>query len=87
MSRKVFLKIPSAELARYGSSQSCLNSLNRCSNSYMPKFIEPMLSEASSGWNSAAGFSRSATVMVTAPPVVMLITTSEAAAILGRNRR
>src|ERR1700674_5783405 len=42
-----------------------------------PKFIEPMLSEATSGLKVAAGFTRSSIDMVGAPPVVMLITTLE----------
>src|SRR5215510_10624429 len=44
-----------------------------------------MLSEATSGLSSAAGRRRSSTVMVGAPPVVRLITTSVAALIFGRN--
>ena len=45
-----------------------------------------MLSEATSGFNCSAGCRRSSIGMVGAPPVVMLITTSLAALILGRKR-
>src|SRR6185436_8367448 len=44
-----------------------------------------MLSDATSGASFSAGCSRSSTVMVGAPPVVRLITTSAAALIFGRN--
>src|SRR3990172_5210242 len=44
-----------------------------------------MLSEATSGSSRSAGCSRSSTVIVGAPPVVRLITTSDAALIFGRN--
>src|SRR5688572_992504 len=46
-----------------------------------------MLSEATSGRSLSAGCSRSSTVMVGAPPVVRLMTTSLAALIFGRNWR
>ncbi|MNN84500.1 hypothetical protein D3C81_2016670 [compost metagenome] len=85
MSRKVLRKIRSSLSARYGRSQSCLNSVKRSSISYSPKFIEPMFSEASSGLSCATGCRRSSTPMVGAPPVVMLITTSLLALICGRN--
>ena len=51
---------------------------------YRPKFIEPMFSEATSGLKVCTGTRRSATSMVGAPPVVMLITTSQAALICGK---
>src|SRR5688572_1014392 len=44
-----------------------------------------MLSEATSGLSCSAGCSRSSIVMVAAPPVVRLMTTSLATAICGRN--
>src|SRR5436190_21948807 len=44
-----------------------------------------MLSEATSGLSRSAGCSRSSMLMVGAPPVVRLTTTSEAALIFGRN--
>src|SRR5205814_7060707 len=50
-----------------------------------PKFIEPMLSEATSGLKWAVGFNRSSTDIVGAPAVVMLITTLHAALIFFRN--
>src|SRR5205814_7286438 len=50
-----------------------------------PKFIEPMLSEATSGLKCAQGFKRSSISIVGAPPVVMLITTLHAALIFFRN--
>src|SRR5713101_7168802 len=48
--------------------------------------MEPMLSEATSGFNCSAGCSRSSMLIVGAPPVVRLMTTSEAALIFGRKR-
>src|SRR5271167_155191 len=50
-----------------------------------PKFIEPMLSEATSGLNAAAGRRRSSIVIVGAPPVVMLITQFERCLMILRN--
>src|SRR3989442_14018338 len=44
-----------------------------------------MLSDATSGFRRSAGCSRSSMLMVGAPPVVKLTTTSEAALIFGRN--
>src|SRR6267143_3599003 len=44
-----------------------------------------MLSDATSGFRRSAGCSRSSMLMVGAPPVVRLTTTSEAALIFGRN--
>ena len=46
-----------------------------------------MLSEATSGLSLSAGSSRSSTVIVGAPPVVRLITTSQLPLISGRKRR
>src|SRR5882672_7859658 len=48
--------------------------------------MEPMFNEATSGLSCSAGCSRSSTVMVGAPPVVRLMTTFDAALILGRKR-
>ncbi len=52
-----------------------------------PKFIEPMFSEASSGWNSVTGRMRSGTVMCGLPPVVMLTMASHSARIALRKGR
>src|ERR1700709_1739196 len=49
------------------------------------KFIEPMLREATSGLYTAAGRTRSSTVMVGAPPVVRLITQLERCLMIFRN--
>ena len=46
-----------------------------------------MLSDATSGLSFSTGCNRSSTVIVGAPPVVRLITTSDAALILGRKAR
>ena len=51
-----------------------------------PKFIEPMLSEATSGLKVAAGSSRSSTVIHGAPPVVRFTTQSVRCLITGRKR-
>ena len=63
MSWKVFLKTRLRLFSSACRSQSCLNSLNRFSIGNRPKFIEPMLSEATSGLNVAAGRTRSSIVM------------------------
>ena len=52
-----------------------------------PKFIEPMLSDATSGWSSTAGRMRSATVIAGPPPVVTLTTAFDACLIRGRKAR
>ncbi|MNV68193.1 hypothetical protein D3C71_1610250 [compost metagenome] len=62
-----------------------MKSLKRSSNSYMPKFIDPMFNEATSGLNVVAGSMRSLTGSTGDPPVVMLMTTSLAALMRGRN--
>ena len=49
MSLKVLRKTRSREFSSAGSSQSCLKVLKRFSMGNRPKFIEPMLSEATSG--------------------------------------
>src|SRR6202162_4380423 len=46
-----------------------------------------MLSEATSGFSSSAGCRRSSIVIVGAPPVVKLITTSDRRAMSGANSR
>src|ERR1700680_1517460 len=46
-----------------------------------------MLSEATSGFSSSAGCNRSSIVIVGAPPVVKLMTTSERRAMSGANSR
>ena len=58
--------------------------MKRSSIGYKPKFIEPMLSDATSGFSCSAGCRRSSTSMVAAPPVVKLITTSLRRAMAGR---
>ena len=68
-------------------SQSCLNSLKRFSIGNRPKFIEPMLSDATSGLSCSAGCSRSSIVIVAAPPVVKLSTTFERRLMSGANSR
>src|SRR5581483_9781711 len=50
-----------------------------------PKFIVPMLSEATSGLKVAAGLTRSSIDMVGAPPVVMFTTTPVRCLITLRN--
>ena len=50
-----------------------------------PKFIVPMLSEATSGLKYCAGLTRCSIVIVGAPPVVMLMTTFERCLITCRN--
>ena len=60
--------------------------MNRFSIGNRPKFIVPMLSDATSGWKWAAGRSRSSTVMVALPPVVMFTTASVACLMRGRKR-
>ena len=74
MSLKVLRNTRSREASSAGCSQSCLNSLKRFSIGNRPKFIEPMLSEATSGLKVSAGFTRSCTVIQGAPPVVRLMT-------------
>jgi hypothetical protein len=54
--------------ARYSRSQACFRSLKRFSIPNRPKFIEPMLSDATSGLWVAAGATRCWMVMVGAPP-------------------
>ena len=78
MSLNVFLNTRSREPSSSGCSQSCLNVLVALQHLNRPKFIEPMLSEATSGLNTGQGFSRSSRLMSGAPPVVMLITQSRA---------
>ncbi|MDT4839162.1 hypothetical protein FQZ97_729450 [compost metagenome] len=89
MSAKVFLKIRLRLFSRCSRSHSCSKDLKRSSIGKRPKFIEPMLSDASSGLKVVAGRMRSSTLMCGLPPVVMLITASVAALIFerkGRNR-
>ena len=62
MSLKVFGRPGRAVLSSW-RSHSNLKSLNRSSIGKSPKFIDPMLSEATSGLKVAAGLSRSSTVM------------------------
>src|SRR5699024_3296283 len=64
-------------------SHWCSNSANRLSVGNRPKFIEPMLSEASSGANVIAGCMRSSTLMCGDPPLVRLMTASDDALIFS----
>ena len=63
MSLNVLRNTRSRDSSSACGSQSCLNCLKRLSIGNRPKFIEPMLSEATSGLNTAAGLTRSSTVM------------------------
>src|SRR5437899_968755 len=87
ISLNVLRKIRSSEPARYSRSQPYLNSLKRLSIGKSPKFIEPMLSEATSGLSCNAGCRRSSIVIVAAPPVVKLMTTLERRLMSGANSR
>jgi hypothetical protein len=62
MSLKVLRNTRSRLFSRCWRSQSCLNSLKRSSIGNRPKFIEPMLSDATSGLKVARA-TRSSTVM------------------------
>ena len=68
-----FLKTKSREPSKCCLSHSNLKSLKRFNIGYKPKFIEPMLSEATSGLNLAAGSTLSSTVIYGLPPVVIFI--------------
>ena len=88
MSLNVFLKMRSSEPSRYGRSQSCLNSLKRSSIGKRPKFIEPMLSEATSGLKVAARAAAAPRSSSSARrPVVMLTTHVGALLDLRQERR
>ena len=88
MSAKVFLNMPLREPSRYGSLPVVLElPCSAASIGYSPKFIEPMLSEATSGLKVAAGRTRSSIVMVGAPPVVMFTTTFERCLMTLQERR
>src|SRR5438105_10937734 len=50
-----------------------------------PKFIDPMLNDAISGLARNGAASRSCTVMLWPPPVVMLMTASQLCLMAGRN--
>ena len=63
MSWKVFLNTRLRLFSRCCRSHSCLKSWKRFSIGNRPKFIEPMLSEATSGLKVAAGRTRSSMVM------------------------
>src|SRR4051812_34388589 len=86
MSLNVFLNTRSRLPSRWGCSQSWRNSLKRPSIGNRAKFIEPMLSEATSGLKVAAGSKRSSTVMPGAPPVVRFTTQPERCLMRGRKR-
>ena len=55
ISLKLLRNTRSREASRAGRSQSCLNSVKRFSIGNSPKFMEPMFSEATSGWKRQRG--------------------------------
>src|SRR6266478_8255658 len=85
MSLKELRNTRSWELSSMAGSQSCLNFLNRLSIGNRPKFIDPILRLATSGFQTAAGFIRSSTVIYGEPPVVRLTTTLDCCLMARRN--
>ena len=77
MSAKVFRKMKSFVRSRNGCSQSNFHSLYFPARGNMPKFIDPMFNDASSGRNLGTTESRSSTVISCPPPVVRQIRTSD----------
>jgi hypothetical protein len=73
--RKIDLRVPS----KYGFSHAYLKSLIFSTAGKNPKFIEPMLHDAISAETSNAPASRSPSVIVSEPPVVIFKTASVAA--------
>ena len=86
MSLNVLRNTRSREFSSACASQSCSKVLKRLSIGKSPKFIEPMLRDATSGLKVSAGFTRSCTVMKGAPPVVRLITAFVDCLMRGRKR-
>ena len=82
---KVLGKMKSFVISRKAGSQSCCQSENLSSRGKIPKFMEPMLSEAISGLARIAAARRSSMVMPRPPPVDTLITASLDCLMIGRN--
>ncbi len=82
---KLLLTTFSRVRSTYGFSQSYFHSVILSVTWKMPKFIEPMLSEQSSGLARRGAASRSSMLMPSEPPVVMLMTESQFCLMRGRN--
>ncbi len=72
-------------ISRNSGSQSCFHSEYFSNNGKMPKFIEPIFSEAISGLAVVAAARRSSMVMPNPPPVEMFTTALVDCLMTGRN--